>query len=88
MISKSNRVAAQFKKDIHYTYKVTQAYWCNDCCPGKATSRRRRRRPHHHLAIMELGHLLTRSGLTRHHVSFMVFPFSSACWSAFFFYSR
>jgi hypothetical protein len=82
MISKRNRVAAQFKKDIHCRHKVTQAYWCNDCCPEKAISRRRRRRRrrrhhhhhHHHPVIMELGHLLTRSGLTRHHVSFMVFP--------------
>ena len=88
MISKSNRVAAQFKKDIHCTSKETQAYWCNHCCPGKAISRRHRCRHHHHhhhhphhqhhhhhhQAIMELGHLLTRSGFTRHHVPFMVFP--------------
>jgi hypothetical protein len=57
MTGKSNRVAAQLKRDIHCMYNVTQAYSCNHCCPGKAINRR-------HLAIVELGHL-TRSGVTR-----------------------
>jgi hypothetical protein len=49
-------------------HNVIQAYSCNHCFPAKAISRRRR------LAIVELSHLLTRSGLTRLEVSFMVFP--------------
>ena len=54
-----------------------QAYCYFTCWPKYAHFYRRYRRRHHHhhhLANVELGHLLTRSGLTCVEVSLVVFP--------------
>jgi hypothetical protein len=42
---------------------------------------------HHHVAIKELGHLLTRSGLTHPEVSSMVFLASFCFWGVIFYQS-
>ena len=61
---------------IYDQFFLSYIHWNNHiaCTPGTAVSLSHTHAHHHHLAIMELGYLLTHSGLTHLEVSSMVSP--------------
>ena len=71
-ISKNQAVFSKFRKEKGHHHKIFILH-------NYRRRRRRRRRHHHHhhhhhhISVMELGHLLTRSGLTYPQVSSLVY---------------